>query len=653
MCHDYCIYMKKYAAKKFSFFVVIFFLTQFGSAQKKINFTSELQRIANISLLPEYMEGTIVKQVSSYDTTGGNNDGFSGMYSFLRKEPDGGLVIFDEKGQGVIERIWTPTPTDDILDFYFEGSTAPALSIRFRDLFNNTTAPFLKPLADHKVGGFYSYVPIPYKNGCKIVFRGEKILFHQIQFRSYDKRYLVESFSKQQIAPNLKLIKNIVSQWHNPLRSIESFQKDAFRTIESHLELKPGSTAVLASINHPGRILGFELIPSEILNGLHKQIDLKISWDNESLPAVYLPAADFFGFAFGSRSMESLLLGTTSSKAYCYIPMPFDKNAKIELVYRKNGPGEKAVSVTSKVYYSTNTRITGKEGRFYAFWRKEQPPLGKPFAFLEGNGRGHYIGTLMQGQATDYTHFTEFFEGDDYTAIDGSMTIHGTGSEDYFNGGWYAQPGGWVERLGAPISGCLDYSLPLGRTGGYRLFISDKMPFNKSIVHTIEHGPEKNNRLVDYTSVALYYADKPVETQRPPTNEKSTVYIPETVTFYTRLMRHLTYNGNLQFRNDAATLLGSDNAVLNINVSEVPNGKYKILLHQVKSETDNLEVRIADARKVQDWKAIEVTKGGQHLDLFIGDVEVADSNIPVSILFRSKTADPGLVFDRVALRRID
>ena len=58
--------------------------------------------------------------VSSYDRTGGNDDGFSGKYSFIRKEGDA-LVIADLKGPGVIYRIWTPTPTDDYLEFYLDG----------------------------------------------------------------------------------------------------------------------------------------------------------------------------------------------------------------------------------------------------------------------------------------------------------------------------------------------------------------------------------------------------------------------------------------------------------------------------------------------------------------------------------------------------
>ena len=54
----------------------------------------------------------------------------------------------------------------------------------------------------------------------------------------------------------------------------------------------------------------------------------------KSTPAVFCPVADFFGYAFGAVSMQSLLLGSRDNKAYCYFPMPFDKSAKIELIQR-------------------------------------------------------------------------------------------------------------------------------------------------------------------------------------------------------------------------------------------------------------------------------------------------------------------------------
>ncbi|MHC4495595.1 MAG: hypothetical protein ACYSYM_07215, partial [Planctomycetota bacterium] len=91
----------------------------------------ELYRIDRLAALKESIK---VASVSSYDRTGGNNDGFGGQYSFVRKEEDG-LVLADLQGPGVIYRIWTPTPTDDMLEFYFDGESEPSIRVKFRELF--------------------------------------------------------------------------------------------------------------------------------------------------------------------------------------------------------------------------------------------------------------------------------------------------------------------------------------------------------------------------------------------------------------------------------------------------------------------------------------------------------------------------------------
>lgn len=636
------------------FFFICFLITgTLLQAQPVVNFKSELSRLKEISDLPVYREGTTVKQISSYDTTGGNDDGFGGKYSFLRKDPDGGLVIFDARGPGVIERIWTPTPTDDTLDFYFDGNDRPDLSIRFRDLFSGQVYPFLAPLADHKVGGFYSYIPIPFSRSCKIVFRGEKILFHQIQYRSFEQKDSVVSYSATAVAAARPLLEDIARLWKSGERNVNRFYKDSTACIRKDLNFKPGHTASLAELGGGGRIVGIELLPAAAFEGLYKLIDLKITWDNEKRPAILVPVADFFGFAYGSRSMESLVLGTTSAKAYCYLPMPFDKTAKIELVYRPGISGSVPVYLQTRVYYTGQKRNPDTEGRFYSYWKQEDPEMGQPYIFLNATGRGHYVGTLLQGQATDFTHFTEFFEGDDFTAIDGIPTVHGTGSEDYFNGGWYAQPGGWVERLGAPLSGCLDYSLPLGRTGGYRFFLSDKMPFSKSILHSIEHGPVGNNRKVRYISVAMYYADRNLTTGQVPGNATTQVYKPDTVTFYTRLMQHLTYNGQLEIKDNAAQLDGAGDAQMNLNVTVLQKGYYKIYLHQIKSNLEQLETMITSGGPDRQWQTFPVEAGDRQHNLYIGAVNIYDPTIPVSILFKTTTANPLLRFDRVSLVKVE
>ncbi len=623
------------------------------NAQKNVNFSTELRRLADISQMPAYLNGTLVKQISSYDRTGGNDDGFSGKYSYLRKNDDGTLVIFEAEGQGVIERIWTPTPTNDTLDFYFDGSKKPGLSIRFRDLFTGDVAPFLKPLVNyHLVGGYYSYVPIPYSKGCKIVLRGQHLMFHQIQYREYDNNYKVKTYDPNFTSTEKKLLEEALTLWDDPSNSINNFYAAAPQNAAKNFIIKPGQTEELAEIKQGGRIVGIELGHARVFEGMHRDVDLRITWENQSQPAVLVPVADFFGYAFGQRSMQSLLVGADAVKAYSYIPMPFDSGAKVELVYRKNPDHPQPdLNIRSKVFYTNKKRDSSIEGRFYAQYNNYAPDMGVPWSFLKGDGKGHYVGTVLISQATEYKHFTEFFEGDDQTIVDGKLLVHGTGSEDYFNGGWYAQIGGWVERLGGPVSGCLDYNLPLSRTGGYRFFISDKMPFYKNIDHNMEHGPENNNRQVHYSSVGMYYASEPVQASTLPAATNTNVFIPDTVSYYTRLMRHLTYNGDFKHRDGNAVLHGNSNTTMNINTDEIPAGKYKIYLNANNAGTNQVEVKIFDAARSQDWQKVSFEKKKGNQLILLGTTEVMERGIPTNILFRAGVPNPEISFDRVTLIR--
>ena len=63
-----------------------------------------IEGLYRLDLLPRLRHSVAVGAISSHDRTGGNDDGFSGKYSYVRKEGDG-LVIADLKGPGVIYRI--------------------------------------------------------------------------------------------------------------------------------------------------------------------------------------------------------------------------------------------------------------------------------------------------------------------------------------------------------------------------------------------------------------------------------------------------------------------------------------------------------------------------------------------------------------------
>ena len=492
---------------------------------------AELHRL---DLLPAFKRSVKVGSVSSYDRTGGNNDGFEGTYSFLRKDPSG-LVIADLKGPGVIYRIWTATPSDDVIEFYFDGETSPRLRLPFIDLFSGKQYPFLPPVAGLGAGGFYSYVPLTYKESLKVVVKADRFNFYQINYATYPTDSGVESYAAEPTAEFRSNLEKARELFASSGSDVSSYGAPANRPVQTRKvsgALAPGQTFTLFESQRPGRVVGFKLGPAASFAGKARDLVLRAYWDGESSPAVNCPVGDFFGYSWGEPAVKSVLLGTSGDTNYVYLPMPFDRSARIELVSeRRDGP---PVSVEGEVKF-TDLGRSPDEGRLYALWRRESPTVaGRPFTFVEANGRGHIVGFILQAQGARPGDIPEFFEGDDETTIDGEMAVHGTGSEDFFNGAWYDVPGRWEDRVSLPLSGSLDFKRYLGRTGGYRFLLTDAYAFKRSVLSTIEHGPSGNNFIADYTAVTFLYAERnpltndvlPPPAVRRVTDPNSVVFTP-------------------------------------------------------------------------------------------------------------------------------
>jgi hypothetical protein len=599
----------------------------------------------DISTLPEYRDSTSVFQVSSYDTTGGNNDGFNGNYSYLRKNSDGSLVIFDQKGSGVINRIWTPTPTNDTLDFYLDGSVTPTFSIQFSDLFSGLVYPFIKPLCGNESGGYFCYLPIPFEKACKIIFRGKTIQFHQIQYRLFSKGARVKSFSPVLQSEERDILDKTARLWGKTNWLISDFcDSTENSTLSKTFELKPGGTKTLYNAVQGGRIMGIELEPASAFEGIEKQVDLKISWDDETIPAVYCPAADFFGYAFGSRSMKSLLAGSRDGNCYSYIPMPYDNSAKIELIYRKveRPSGEKTIKIKSSVFYNSEKRDVKREGKFYSCWSRQMyTETGKPFVFADIKGKGHFIGTILQAQGKK-PGMTLFFEGDDSTAVDGIMSSHGTGSEDYFNGGWYAFMDCWDARFSLPVHGCLDYSLPYCRTGGYRFYLSDKIPFGKSFFHSIEHGGIGNTFPADYTSLSFFYCDSPLSKITKPENTLTKVYIPDTLVVYPQLMSYNIWEGfscktKWAYNTGGMSFIFtvSTETKIRISLADLPKGKYKVYADFEKNNEGCDFSFWQRQTQVSDWIS-SYNQDKERVEMqYISDISLDEFRNTISLKFKT------------------
>jgi hypothetical protein len=299
-----------------------------------------------------------------------------------------------------------------------------------------------------------------------------------------------------------------------------------------------GQTRELFNVNGAGIINHIWITiapPPEQLS--RNDIILRMYWDGNEFPSVESPIGPFFGQGWNeSYPFVSLPLavGPVEGRALVsYFAMPFADGARIEV---ENQTGRQINAFYYYVDYVAVDTLPVEMGRFCAWYNHEltealpdgenewaqlgpqgENPTGADnYLIADVKGKGHYVGVNY------YVHSPGpmwYGEGDDMIFIDGQKrpTLHGTGTEDYFNTSWcpktlYTHPYFGYARVNDDIGW-------LGRTHVYRFHIADPIYFDKSLKFTIEHG-HNNCLTLDLASVAYWYQSPPL-TKLPPIPDKA------------------------------------------------------------------------------------------------------------------------------------
>lgn len=270
--------------------------------------------------------------------------------------------------------------------------------------------------------------------------------------------------------------------------------------------LAPGEKHIILDMEGPGIIENFWCTLDCKDPHYLRKVTLRFYWDQETEPSVEAPLGDFFGTGFGLRTNYiSQYLGVTSGGFYCYFPMPFRSHARMEIINETAEPctvfhhvlGQKVPALDEDVLY------------FHACWRRENPTqMHVPYTVLEAEGKGYFAGMHLYMQAYDEGDKMNFLEGDEFIYIDGETeaSIKGTGTEDYFQGGWYFIDG----PFHAPYHGMTHMDWGKSRVSCYRFHILDRIHFDTAITVQMEHGQRiYNEARVDYSSVAYWYQTEP------------------------------------------------------------------------------------------------------------------------------------------------
>lgn len=473
--------------------------------------------LTDINALPVLRENMRFEMQSSYDRTGGNDDGFNGTYSVLRKE-NGNSVIAETEGQGMITRIWFPYnagypagPMSLIgkrIFIYLDGKSTPEIELPIIELFNNTNKNFPYPLSGMDLGGCWSHLPIPFNKGAKIVVEGENVGFFQVQFTKFKKEEQMETFSYEKnpiIANRTEIMEPL---WNTG--DIDGLKINNPVVKEELIALKAGNNE-LQFIDGPAILKAFivegnatEL--AEFMNGR-----LIISWDDQKHSAVDVPLSMFFIQENTGTHSRSLMAGLLpgGQGVYNVFPMPYQGRAKVKLIMPKE------CKVNIKLVFDKLTSKYTNLGYLNIHHNIDNPTTpGKKHTWLDVKGTGHYVGVYMRAKgeslSDDYSgkiYWTGCLEGDEIFEVDGKMVAHGTGTEDYFNAGWNGMYGRLDHAKSFPFHGytLFDASKKISRTAAYRWHLpTEVIPFENHFKATIEVGPEDQN-VGDYESIVYYY----------------------------------------------------------------------------------------------------------------------------------------------------
>lgn len=308
---------------------------------------------------------------------------------------------------------------------------------------------------------------------------------------------------------------------------------------DDRVTVEPGSTVTLAEMEGSGSVnhIWMTVAPRDVPTpetadrDFLRRLVLKVYWDGSPSPSVLVPLGDFFGVGH-ARTVNfaslPLQMSPQDGKAFnSFFHMPFAEGARFELT---SDCVDEVLWFYYYIDYEVFDRLEDGLGRFHASWNRQSPADGVDqgdmanseflfegsnldgagnYTILDTTGRGHYVGCVLNVTNLRHTDAWNWYgEGDDMIFVDGETwppSLHGTGTEDYFNTAWCPSQSYHAPYHGLTLPGGENWS---GQISTYRFHIEDPVPFTTSIRVTIEHG-HANRRSDDLSSVAYWYQESP------------------------------------------------------------------------------------------------------------------------------------------------
>ncbi len=488
-----------------------------------VDLVGRMVDMEQLAVLPA--PGETCRQWSSYDRAS-RYDEQTGKYVAWDANGDGGqfirtegeqVVMAEMEGPGCIWRIWSALAKEGHVKIYLDGQEQPAVDLPFRDYFTGKTAPFDYPalsyqLEDVGCRGHNLYVPIPYQKSCKIVADKGWGAYYQFVYTTFPKGTKVPTFTSDLPADDVAQLEWVDEFFRKRFGTDPAGRREGQETVAETFSIAAGETLDL-DLRGPRAITAIrgqmEFKDREDEMAALRKLVLKITFDGAKKPAVWCPLGDFFGTAPGKNLYKSLVTGMTKDEAYAFWYMPFEREARIELVNEDEVDRKLSFEIT----HAPLTRPFEGMAHFHAKWHRDIFPLPEDrwpdWTMLKTNGRGRFCGVMLH---VWNPRGGWWGEGDEKLFVDGEKfpSTIGTGSEDYFGYAW-CHPGLFEYAYHCQTM----TENNKGHQSVLRWHVGDNVPFQTSFEGCIEKYYRNTDRGTLYACLPCFYLapgqDDPIE----------------------------------------------------------------------------------------------------------------------------------------------
>jgi Protein of unknown function (DUF2961) len=420
----------------------------------------------------------------------------------------GYLIAEDTSGPGVVSRM-----------YFTGGPLAPPSTASFRDevlrifvddqpFYEGKLANWrggdgfvMPPLGRYTSGAIVSYVPIVYQKRLQVLLddlRPDAMYYYQIDAHTQLAR-------PPESRDTLAFLANNAGQ-------LPGGALARVRYVQKEFPIAPGQGVDVLQLSEAGtlQLLSFGWNSADESAG--KDVRLQLFWDGAKHPSIDLPLATFFAGRHQLRGFRTLpmvvdlnggrtLLTTT-------LPMPFRRDARVRLV----NAGAQPHAIQARVEGAAQLPA-GKFGELRASWLEAQGPFtpDRRFRAARLTGRGKFVGVVLfiegRGKADGRTpHPVSFLEGDATLIVDG-RSYQGTGTEDYFNAGFYFQDGPYESPFSALVHLMADLDKGQSEVTAVRWHVlEDAIEFEQGFELRFEYGSYEPLAAHHYSALAFYYA---------------------------------------------------------------------------------------------------------------------------------------------------